>query len=231
MESKTLAEKILSTKCNEDLIAGDASDNAEYDILMAHDGLVSSVLDKFESLDAAIKNPSKVRLYTDHFAPVSPTARPQEFTARANIQRKFLDFAKKYNINANIYQGICHTMLVDDKKIGAGDLVLGADSHTTTAGAIGAFATGIGSTDFLYALIMGKLWLKVPETIKVEITGEIPPHLYGKDIILDLLEKIGESGAVYDCLEFHDLTKNKIPMDGRSTISNMSVEAGAEAGM
>ncbi|TFG16217.1 MAG: 3-isopropylmalate dehydratase large subunit, partial [Promethearchaeota archaeon] len=227
---KTLAEKILNQHSSDEAVAGDISE-VNYDILMAHDGLVSSVIDRFEETNKKIKFPNKIRLYTDHFAPVSQSSRPQEFTARANIQRKYLDFAKLHDLDAHIYQGICHSMLVDDKHISAGDVIFGADSHTTTVGSIGAFATGIGSSDFLYSLIKGKLWLKIPETIKIEFHGSLPKNVYGKDIISEILGSIAEEGAVYECLEFHDLTKNKISIDGRSTICNMSVEAGAMAGI
>ena len=126
---------------------------------------------------------------------------------------------------------VCHQLLIEDPRVVPGKVIVGADSHTVTAGALGCFATGVGSTDFLNVLQTGKLWFRVPESYKVVFKGRIPKYIQGKDLALEVIRNIGEDGAIYKSIEFFDYTENRISMDDRITISNMSVEMGAKAGI
>jgi len=150
---------------------------------------------------------------------------------RANIQNRLLDFVRDQNLPLALYQGICHQLLAEHPRVAPGRVIVGADSHTVTAGALGCFATGVGSSDFLTALTTGRLWFRVPATIAVRLRGRVPAYIQGKDVMLALARILGDDGAVYRCLEFHDETENGLTMDSRLTISNMSVELGAKAGI
>jgi 3-isopropylmalate/(R)-2-methylmalate dehydratase large subunit len=141
------------------------------------------------------------------------------------------DFAQKAGIRvSDVGLGISH-QVVAESYVRPGDVVIGADSHTCTGGALGAFATGVGSTDAGVAIALGKIWLRVPETIRVVVEGKLPVGVYGKDIILHLIGKIGAAGGTYKALEFCGDTIEDLEMAGRLTIANMSVEAGAKVGL
>ena len=157
----------------------------------------------------------------DHFSPPSTIE-------RAHMVKQVLAFVEEKQIpNCLVYQGICHQLLVEGSWVDPGMLVLGTDSHTTTAGALGCFATGMGSTDILYSLMTGKTWLRPPKAVRVDLTGMLPPYVMGKDIILDLLGRSGEGGFLYQALEFYDQDR-AVPMDDRFAICNMVVEGGAK---
>lgn len=194
------------------------------DLLMGHDGTASLVIDKFVRQGGTVWDASKVVIVFDHFAPPATIE-------RANIQNKLIRFAKEHSLPFKLYEGICHQLLLEDARVAPGQLVIGADSHTTTAGAVGAFATGVGATDFLNVLQTGQIWLRVPKTIKVELVGAMPAFLQGKDVVLALLRSLGADGANYRCLEFHDMTDEGISMDNRATICNMAVDLGAKFGL
>jgi 3-isopropylmalate/(R)-2-methylmalate dehydratase large subunit len=140
-------------------------------------------------------------------------------------------FARRYD--TGLYEigcGVCHQVIPESGQILPGDLVLGADSHTCTYGALGAFATGVGSTDLAITLATGKNWFKVPETIKIIVNGKIPKGVFAKDIILYIISEVSSSGATYKAIEFSGDVIDKLDMDGRFTICNMVVEMGAKAG-
>jgi 3-isopropylmalate/(R)-2-methylmalate dehydratase large subunit len=196
----------------------------EIDVLMAHDGTASLIIDAFRQRGARVHAPERVLIVFDHFAPPATVE-------RANIQNKLLRFAEEHRLPYLLYRGICHQLLAEDPRVVPGRVVVGADSHTVTAGALGCFATGVGSTDFLTALTTGRLWFRVPGTIAVRLRGTLPPYIQGKDVILALAQQLGDDGACYKCLEFHDETENGLSMDGRLTLSNMSVDLGAKAGI
>src|SRR4030066_2440703 len=140
------------------------------------------------------------------------------------------DFAKRTGSQvSDVGYGISH-QVVAEREVKSGDVVIGADSHTCTGGALGAFATGVGSTDAAVAIALGKVWLKVPETIRVDVEGKLPIGVYGKDIILHLIGKIGAAGATYKALDFIGDTIQNLGMAGRMTIANMAGEAGGKEG-
>lgn len=194
------------------------------DFILLHDPLLALLLPELKELGSRIWDKNKVLVTVDHFAPPSSIE-------RANIVKQVLSFIKEEQLpNCLIYQGICHQLLVEGTSVNPGMLVLGSDSHTTTAGALGCLATGMGSTDILYALVTGKTWLTPPDTVRLDLTGPLPAHIMGKDIILDILGARGEGGFLYQAMEFNDLDK-AVPMDDRFAICNMAVEGGAKNGL
>ena len=194
------------------------------DFLLLHDPTCALLLGDLKDLEATVWDRDKILVTVDHFAPPSSVE-------RANIVKDVLSFVEREQIaNCKIYAGICHQLLVEGPWVGPGMVVLGADSHTTTAGALGCLATGMGSTDILYALVTGRTWLRPPEAIRVDLTGELPSYVMGKDIALELLGGAGEGGFLYKALEFYD-SLEAIPMDDRFAICNMVVEGGAKNGL
>lgn len=217
---KTIAEKILSLHSGKDLSAGDFA-VCKVDFTFGQDGTSSIIIDRIKELGAeGLK--TKFCMVIDHSAPS-----PSEGVSR--VHKKMRDFAKGYAAKLfDIGCGVCHQVIPESGEILPGDLVLGADSHTCTYGALGAFATGVGSTDLAIALATGKNWFKVPETIKIIVTGKIPKGIFAKDIILYIIGQIKADGATYKALEFSGPVINKLDMDGRFTICNMAVEMGAK---
>lgn len=216
--SKNIIQKILNSDKVNCVV------EQSVDLLMGHDGTACLVLDKFAENGSKIWDKNKVLIVFDHFAPPASIE-------RANIQNKLLHFVKEHELDFRLYKGICHQLLVEDSRVVPGKVIVGADSHTVSAGALGCFATGVGSTDFLNVLETGKLWFKVPESYKIIFKGKLPPYIQGKDLVLEVIRCIGEDGAIYKVLEFHDNTEEGITMNNRVTISNMSVEMGAKAGI
>ncbi len=194
------------------------------DFILLHDPTLALLLPDLKKLGQGIHDKNKILVTIDHFAPPSTVE-------RANIVKEVLSFIEEEQVpNAPVYQGICHQLLVEGPWVEPGMLVLGADSHTTTAGALGCLATGMGSTDILYALVTGKTWLISPDAVRVDLFGELPPYIMGKDIILDMLGSSGEGGFLYQALEFYDQNK-VVPMDDRFALCNMAVEGGAKNGL
>ena len=193
------------------------------DFVLLHDPLLALLLPELKELGKSILDKTKLLVTVDHFAPPSTIE-------RANIVKQVLTFVEEEQIpNCLVYRGICHQLLAEGDWIHPGMLVLGTDSHTTTAGALGCLATGMGSTDILYTLVTGKTWLLPPEAVHVDLSGTLPPYIMGKDIILGLLEGAGEGGFLYKALEFYD-RDSAVPMDDRFSICNMAVEGGAKNG-
>jgi 3-isopropylmalate/(R)-2-methylmalate dehydratase large subunit len=203
------------------------NDYAEFylDFILGHDATTALLVDDFYRLGGKIWDREKALFTADHFAP--PASED-----RANILKKFLDFCREQDVTyLELFSGICHQLLVEHPAIVPGKLVIGADSHTVMAGALGCLATGMGSTDVLYGLVTGKIRLRVPECFKITFTGSQAPYILGKDIILKVLADLEEDGALYRSLEFADSTETRISMDSRFSISNMVVEGGAKAGI
>jgi 3-isopropylmalate/(R)-2-methylmalate dehydratase large subunit len=222
--AKTLAEKILSEKSSTDARAGDIV-IAKVDLAFVQDTTGPLTVRQYRSSGMGkLANAKRTILFIDHAAP-SPNAN------LSNDHILLRDFSKQSGcILSEAGEGICH-QIVQEVYARPGDVVVGADSHTVTAGGLGAFATGMGSSDVAVAFGLGKNWFRVPESFKIEVTGEFSKGVYAKDLILHLIGKIGADGATYKALEFHGGAIKKMSMSGRFTIANMAVEAGAKAGI
>jgi 3-isopropylmalate/(R)-2-methylmalate dehydratase large subunit len=221
---KTLAEKILSEKSGTDAKAGDIV-IAKVDLAFVQDTTGPLTVRQFKSsgLDK-LANAKRTVIFIDHAAP-SPNAN------LSNDHILLRDFSRESGcILSEMGNGVCH-QIVQEAYARPGDVVVGADSHTVTAGGLGAFATGMGSSDVAVAFGLGKNWFRVPETFKIEVTGSFQKGVYPKDLILHLIGKIGADGATYKALEFHGNAIKKMSISGRFTIANMAVEAGAKAGL
>jgi len=180
-----------------------------------------------ESGATKLANPDGFSIVMDHFIPAKDIASANQ----AKISR---EFAYKHNLKHFFDEkdmGIEHALLPEKGLVVPGDVIIGADSHTCTHGALGAFSTGMGSTDLAFAMITGGNWFKVPETIKVVFTGKPGEHIYGKDLILELIRMIGVDGALYKALEFTGDTIEHLSMDDRFSLCNMAIEAGAKSGI
>jgi 3-isopropylmalate dehydratase large subunit len=171
-------------------------------------------------------DPSKIVVILDHRTPANTAA-------TASVHARIRTLVKENGIEKffDAGEGICHQILVEERLVRPGQLVLGTDSHTTTAGAVGAFATGIGATEMAGVWATGSLWLKVPRTIQIELSGRFSPGSYSKDVALDLIRRLGPSGADYRCLEFTGDATLSMTVSSRMVLTNMAVEAGAKAGM
>ena len=222
MIAKTIAEKILSNHAGRELKAGDFA-ICKVDFAFGQDGTSSIIMDRLEELGVK-QTKTKFCMVIDHNAPS-----PSEGVSR--IHKRMREFAKRYDTGLyDIGCGVCHQVIPESGQILPGDLVLGADSHTCTYGALGAFATGVGSTDLAITLATGKNWFKVPQTIKIIVTGKIPKGVFAKDIILYIISEVSSSGATYKAIEFSGDVIEKLDIDGRFTMCNMVVEMGAKAG-
>jgi len=220
---KTLAEKILSEKSGTDAKAGDIV-IAKVDLAFVQDTTGPLTVRQFQSSGMTVSNPERTILFIDHAAP-SPNAN------LSNDHIFLRDFAHKSGcILSEAGDGVCH-QIVPESYARPGDVIVGADSHTVTAGGLGAFATGMGSSDVAVAMGLGKNWFRVPETFKIDVSGDFPKGVYPKDLILHLIGLIGADGATYKSLEFSGSAIKKMSMSGRFTIANMAVEAGAKVGL
>lgn len=221
---KTLAEKILSLKTGADAKSGDIV-IANVDLVFLQDTTGPLVIKQFkESGLAAIAEPEKAAIFLDHAAP-SPA---QQISNDHVLLRHFAR-----ETNCHIYEvgnGICH-QLVAEHFAKPGNIIVGADSHTVTAGGLCAFATGMGSTDIAIAMALGKTWFRVPETFLINLSGSFPKGVYAKDLILSLIGQLGTDGATYKALEFGGESLARLTMSERLTIANMVVEAGAKVGL
>jgi 3-isopropylmalate/(R)-2-methylmalate dehydratase large subunit len=219
---KTVAEKILSEHSGKNLKAGDFA-VCNVDFTFGQDGTSSIIIDRVKELGISSLK-TNFCMVIDHSAPS-----PSEGVSR--VHKKMRDFAQERNVNLyDIGCGVCHQVIPESGAILPGDLVLGADSHTCTYGALGAFSTGVGSTDLAIALATGKNWFKVPETYKIIVKGKMPKAVFAKDLILHIIGQIKADGATYKAVEFSGPVIDKLDMDGRFTICNMVVEMGAKAG-
>ena len=221
---KTLAEKILSLKSHGDAQAGDIV-IADVDLAFVQDTTGPLTIRQFkESGFQVLANPQQAVIFLDHAAP-SPSAQ------LSNDHIFLRHFAEETGCHIHeIGEGICHQLVAEDFA-NPGDVILGADSHTVTAGALGAFATGMGSSDIAVALALGKTWFRVPESFLIDLNGVFPPGVYAKDLILYLIGQISADGANYRALEFGGESLAQITMSQRLTIANMAVEAGAKVGL
>lgn len=224
----TITEKILAAHCGRDTLQPGEFINARVDLLLANDITAPLGLAEFARIGAErVFDPERVALVMDHSCPAKDIASAQQ-------DKQVREFAHRHGI-VNFFDvgrgGIEHALLPDQGLVVPGDCIIGADSHTCTYGALGAFATGVGSTDFAAALATGECWLRVPESIKFVYRGELRPWVGGKDLILHTIGLIGVSGALYQAMEFTGETISALPMAGRFTMCNMAIEAGAKCGI
>ncbi len=224
---QTITEKIFSAHMNKKVKAGDIID-CDIDMIIGNDITTPISIKAFEESGAKkIAKPDNFSIVMDHFIPAKDIASANQ----AKISR---DFAYKHNLKLFFDEkdmGIEHALLPEKGLVLPGDVIIGADSHTCTHGALGAFSTGMGSTDLAYAMVTGKNWFKVPEAIKVELYGKPGLHIYGKDIILEVIRILGVDGALYKTLEFTGNTLKYLGMDDRFSLCNMAIEAGAKNGI
>jgi 3-isopropylmalate/(R)-2-methylmalate dehydratase large subunit len=219
----TLAEKILGEKVSKEVKPNDFI-VAEVDICYAQDGTGPLAISQLKKLKNTVAKPDKTILFIDH---ASPSSRKE----LSNTHIILRDFAEETGIRlSDVGCGICHQVIAESHAK-PGDLVIGADSHTCTAGALGAFATGMGSTDVAVIMGLGKTWLQVPGTYKINVNGKFPRMVFPKDLILHLIGEVGVDGATYKSLEFSGNSIRNMNTSDRMTIANMAVEAGAKCGL
>ena len=222
----TLIEKIFAHNIGaESVKAGDII-TVNVDRVMIHDIFIPFVKDKFEEMGfTKIWDPDRTVLIYDHLVPASQLDDPRHH----HIGDEFCD---KYGVrNVHRSDGICHQLMTEAGYVKPGDVAFGTDSHTVTYGCVGAFSTGIGYTEMASILGTGKLWVRVPETIRVNIEGTLPANVTSKDIILTIIGDLRADGATYKSLEFAGSTVNNMSVASRMTMSNMTVECGAKCGL
>jgi len=222
---KTIAEKIFSAHSGQDAHAGDIV-VAQVDFVMGQDGTSPLAIRALENMGVEeVFDPGKVAVVMDHSSP-SPI---EGVSALHTVMR---EFGKKTGCTVyDVGAGVCHQLIPEQGHVVPGDLMVGCDSHTCTYGAVNVFSTGVGSTDGAAAMAAGKLWFRVPETMKVNYEGVLQPGVFSKDLILYLAGQIGVDGATYMALEFHGPAIEALSVDARMTISNMAIEVGAKAGL
>lgn len=224
----TITEKIFAAHCGKDFVQAGELISAKVDITLANDITGPIAISEFRKIGVEnVFDPSRVVFVPDHFVPNKDIKSAQQ----AKIVR---DLSREQNL-VNYFEvgrmGIEHALLPDKGIVTAGDLVIGADSHTCTYGALGAFSTGVGSTDLGCTMASGETWFRVPSTIKVEFFGTLNKWVSAKDLILHLIGDIGVDGALYKTLEIGGEVIENMQMDGRFTICNMAIEAGAKNGI
>lgn len=225
--SQTITEKIFSSHVGKKVYAGEIVESP-IDMVIGNDITTPISIRAFEESGATkLANPDGFSIVMDHYIPAKDIASANQ----AKISR---DFAYKHDLKNYFDEkdmGIEHALLPEKGLIVPGDVIIGADSHTCTHGALGAFATGMGSTDLAYAMITGSNWFKVPESIKVVFTGKPKEYVYGKDLILEIIRILGVDGALYRTLEFTGESLKYLGMDDRFSLCNMAIEAGAKSGI
>lgn len=224
----TITEKILAAHAGKEYVVPGELINAKVDMVLGNDITAPVAIKEFEKIGVdKVFDQEKIALVPDHFTPNKDIKSAEQ----VKIVR---EFARKFGI-VNYFEvgemGVEHCLLPEKGLVIPGDLVIGADSHTCTYGALGAFSTGVGSTDMAAGMALGEAWFKVPESIKFIYYGKLPRWVGGKDIILYTIGKIGVDGALYKAMEFTGETISELSMDGRFTMANMAIEAGAKNGI
>ena len=223
----TMTEKILAKHAGVSQVTPGQLITCDLDMVLANDVTAPPAIKEFEKIGKPVFDNTKIALVPDHFT-------PNKDIKSAGLSKIVRDFAHKNNI-VNYFEvgrvGIEHVILPEKGIVAPGMLTIGADSHTCTYGALGGFSTGVGSTDLGVALATGQAWFKVPESIKVHITGKKPANICGKDVMLTLIGMIGVDGALYKSLEFAGDGISELSMTDRLTIANMAIEAGAKNGI
>ena len=224
----TITEKILAKHSGKEKVKPGDLIEAELDLVMCHDITTPPAIKMLQEKGMdRVFDPDKIVVTPDHFV-------PNKDIKSAELAKRLRNWVNKHKIK-NYYEigrhGVCHAILPEQGHVLPGMVIVGADSHTCTYGALGAFSTGIGSTDLAAAIATGKLWFKVPETIKFEINGKLPKGVYSKDVILKIIADIGVDGALYKAMEFSGQAIDELSVEARMTITNMAIEAGAKSGV
>ena len=224
----TMTQKILARAAGVESCRAGELLMCRLDLVLGNDITAPVAINEFEKMGATkVFDPAKIALIPDHFV-------PNKDIKSATMAKQMRDFAKAQKI-VHYYEvgrvGIEHALLPEQGIVAPGEVIIGADSHTCTYGAVGAFSTGVGSTDMAVGMATGECWFKVPEAVKVVLKGKMKPWVSGKDVILHLIGEIGVDGALYQSLEFTGEGVKEIGMDGRLTIANMAIEAGAKNGI
>ena len=224
----TMTQKILARAAGVESCRAGELLMCRLDLVLGNDITAPVAINEFVKMGATkVFDPAKIALIPDHFV-------PNKDIKSATMAKQMRDFARAQQI-VHYYEvgrvGIEHALLPEQGLVAPGEVIIGADSHTCTYGAVGAFATGVGSTDMAVGMATGECWFKVPEAVKVVLTGKLKPWVSGKDVILHLIGEIGVDGALYQSLEFTGDGVSSISMDGRLTIANMAIEAGAKNGI
>ena len=224
----TMTQKILARAAGVDSCRAGELLMCTLDLVLGNDITAPVAINEFNRMGATkVFDPAKIALIPDHFV-------PNKDIKAATLAKQMREFARAQHI-VHYYEvgrvGIEHALLPEQGIVAPGEVIIGADSHTCTYGAVGAFSTGVGSTDMGVGMATGECWFKVPEAVKVVLTGKMKPWVSGKDVILHLIGEIGVDGALYQSLEFTGDGVKEIPMDGRLTIANMAIEAGAKNGI
>ncbi|WP_249313698.1 3-isopropylmalate dehydratase large subunit [Congzhengia minquanensis] len=224
----TITQKILAEKSGQSQVRPGQLIMAETDLVLGNDITAPVAIDEFYKIGCeTVFDKTKIALVADHFT-------PNKDIKSAQLNKKMREFAHRHAIT-NYFDvgraGIEHALIPEQGLALPGDLIIGADSHTCTYGALCAFSTGVGSTDMAGAMATGKVWLKVPEAIRFHLTGSLPEFVSGKDLILTIIGQIGVDGALYRSMEFSGSGIASLSMDDRFTVSNMAIEAGAKNGI
>jgi 3-isopropylmalate/(R)-2-methylmalate dehydratase large subunit len=223
----TVTEKILARASGRERVSPGEIVKARIDMAMMNDITTVLAINSMMEMDRKrVWDPDKVIMILDHVAPASSVA-------AAEVQKTMREFAEEQGIKGfyEVGEGVCHQIMPEKGYIHPGDVVAGADSHTCTYGALGAFATGVGSMDMAAVLATGKLWFRVPETMRIEVEGQLPEMVTPKDIILNIAGEIGAEGAAYRAMEFHGPTVKEMGIGGRMTLCNMAIEMGGKSGI
>jgi 3-isopropylmalate/(R)-2-methylmalate dehydratase large subunit len=224
----TITEKILAAHAGKKEVSAGELINAKVDLVLANDITAPIAIQEFKKAGAkGVFDKNRIAFIPDHFA-------PQKDIKAAEQCKMLREFSKEHNLGLYFEvgrMGIEHALLPEQGLVGPGDLVIGADSHTCTYGALGAFATGVGSTDVAAAMATGECWFKIPESMKFIYYGKLNKWVGGKDLILHTIGDIGVDGALYRAMEFEGETIRSLPMYGRLTVCNMAIEAGGKNGI
>ena len=223
----TMAEKILAAHAGLDEVVPGQLIECTLDGVLANDITAPPAIKVVDQIGAGVWDKDKIFLVPDHYA-------PNKDIKSAEQTKAMRDFARTHQIThywETGCAGVEHALLPEQGIVVPGDLIIGADSHTCTYGGIGAFSTGVGSTDAGVGMATGKAWFKVPETIRIEVNGELAPGVSGKDVILHVIGLIGVDGALYQAMEFGGSGIEQLSVEGRLTIANMAIEAGGKAGL
>jgi 3-isopropylmalate/(R)-2-methylmalate dehydratase large subunit/methanogen homoaconitase large subunit len=219
----TLTEEIFSRRLGRQVHAGEVV-VSPVDYAMSHDVTSPLAIEAFRKLEVPLWDPERVILVFDHILPANTVA-------AAGLHKMIREFAAEYGVRNLFAEGICHQVMVDRGYARPGGVIVGADSHSTTYGALGCFGAGMGSTDIAVTYATGKTWFRIPETIRINIRGELPPGVYPKDLALRVIRQLGAEGANYLTVEWGGEAVEAMTIDQRLTLANLTVDFGGKAGL